>query len=42
MFKKNEEVQYQAPMLDVLVVEVESGFLASLEDIGGEKDEIDW
>jgi hypothetical protein len=42
MQKKNLEVQYNAPQLDVLIVEVESGFQGSLEDVGGEKGEIDW
>ena len=42
MFNIDEEVQYYAPTLEVVVVEVEQGFQASLENIGGEKEEIDW
>ena len=35
--------QYEAPKLDVLEIAVEAGFSGStLENIGGEKEEIDW
>lgn len=35
--------QYEAPKIDVLEIAVEAGFSESmLEDVGGEKEEIEW
>ena len=33
---------YEAPMVEVIEVEVEKGFAASIEPIGDEFEEIEW
>jgi hypothetical protein len=33
---------YEAPMVEVIEVEVEKGFAVSIEALGEEKDEIEW
>lgn len=42
--QKNDFVTYSAPETEVFTLETESCFATSpgLEDIGGEKDEIEW
>lgn len=45
MVDKRDIVQYESPELNVCEVDVEAGFSLSsptLENIGGEKEEMDW
>ena len=38
----NYNVNYEAPVVEVIEVEVEQGFAASIEPLGGRKDDIEW
>ena len=45
MLKNVKAVQYESPELSVVVVAVEAGFSQSeptLENVGGEKEEVEW
>ena len=40
---KNKQMDYLIPTIEVQVIEVEQGFsLSNMEQIGGEKEEIEW
>lgn len=39
---KNNSANYEAPQVEIIEVEVEKGFAASIEPLGPTKDELDW
>lgn len=39
---KNNNVNYEAPQVEIIEVEVEKGFAASIEPLGTTKGELDW
>ena len=39
---KNNSANYEAPQVEVIEVEVEKGFAASIEPLGPTKDELEW
>ena len=39
---KNNNANYEAPQVEIIEVEVEKGFAASIEPLGPTKDELEW
>lgn len=39
---KNNSANYEAPQVEIIEVEVEKGFAASIEPLGPTKDELEW
>ena len=39
---KNNSANYEAPQVEIIEVEVEKGFAASIEPLGTTKGELDW
>ena len=38
----NYNVNYEAPVVEVIEVEVEQGFAGSIESLGNRKEDIEW